>query len=232
MRVPAGVAGVLAEAVARPLAASWRWSRLEGPDRDVPSRDRPPFSLDPAVYALWHEHLLPLALAHRGAGVTALVSQHRDGEILTRVLGRLGHQAARGSSTRGGSEGLEAMIRAGREGHPLAFTPDGPQGPARRCKPGVLQAAAATGLPIVPLAASSSRGRRLASWDRFLIPAPFARVVVSRGAPLEVPAELAASGEDGVLGEGDGLRSWTARVEEAIEHERHRCERALGRAVT
>lgn len=230
MRIPAGVAGVLAEAAARPLAASWRWRVLAEPGRRA-APPRPPLPLEPAVYALWHEHLLPLALAHRGAGATALVSRHRDGEILTRVLRRLGHTAARGSSTRGGSEGLRAMIRAGRQGKPLAFTPDGPRGPARHCKPGIVRAAAETGLPIVPLSAAAARGRRLASWDRFLVPAPLTRVVIARGAPIDVPRALRGAWEDDALVDDERVRGWTEQVREALERERARCERSLDGAT-
>lgn len=225
MKVPPALAAPLAAGTARTLAATWRWRRI---DKDGEVRPvRPPLPLEPAVHALWHEHLLPLAMAHRGQGAVALVSEHRDGEILSRVLDGLDVEAARGSSTRGGEEGLREMVRAGRRGRPLAFTPDGPRGPARRCKPGVVRAAAATGLPVVPLSAAASRSRRLASWDRFLVPAPAAEVFVSRGDPLSVPEEAASAGEDP---DGEGLlRRWTRRVERALEAERRRCEAAADR---
>lgn len=222
MRVPPALAAPLAAGAARALAATWRWRRL-GADGE-PASVRPPLGLERAVHALWHEHLLPLAMAHRGQGAVALVSEHRDGEILTRVLDGLDVEAARGSSTRGGEEGLREMIRAGRAGRPLAFTPDGPRGPARRCKPGVVRAAAETGLPVIPLAAAASRFRRLGSWDRFLVPAPGARVVVSRGEPLTVPEVAARAPAD--EGSGGPLRRWTRRVERALEAERRRCEAA------
>lgn len=250
MKLPAAAAAAAAGAAARALSASWRWrvSRDEpGPAAAAGKRDRgeaagrregpgwrrvrPPVPLEPAVYALWHEHLLPLALLHRGEGAVALVSRHRDGEILARVLDGLGYRTARGSSTRGGDSGLREMIRAGREGTPLAFTPDGPRGPARTCKPGVVRAAAATGMPVVPTGAAASSGRRLGSWDDFLVPAPGATVCVSRGAPIAVPA---SGGGDGT-GDGGGaepargfdLEAWCRRVERAIEAERRRCEDAV-----
>lgn len=230
MRLPVPVVALLAEAVARPLAATWRW---RGPaDGSGLRAVRPPVSLEPAIYALWHEHLLPLAFAHRGQGVTALVSGHRDGEILTRVLRRLGHRAARGSSTRGGKEGLREMLEAAEVGHPLAFTPDGPRGPARRCKPGVVRAAAETGLPVIPLSAAASAGRRLGSWDRFLVPAPFARVVVSRGDPLEVPADVTGARNRDRDEEVERVRRWTERIADALEKERRRCEASLESAAT
>lgn len=224
MRIPPWLAAPLAGGAARALAATWRWRRV---DRDGEPRPvRPPVGLGRAVYALWHEHLLPLAMAHRGQGAVALISEHRDGEILTRVLDDLGVEAARGSSTRGGEAGLQEMIRAGRRGRPLAFTPDGPRGPARSCKPGVVRAAAETGHPVIPLGAAASRYRRLASWDRFLVPAPAARVYLSHGAPLEVPPPVAGARGGDEARDREVAARWTRRVEEALEEERRRCEAA------
>lgn len=221
LKVPAGPAAVAAGVAARGLGLTWSWRVREGgagPDGAPVWRDaRPLLELEPAVHVAWHEHLLPLALLHRQQGAVALVSRHRDGEILARVLRGLGYEVARGSSTRGGGAGLQRMVRAGRAGSPLAFTPDGPRGPARTCKPGAVRAAAETGLPVVPLAAAASAARRLGSWDRFMVPAPAARVWVSRGEALEVPPEAAHE-----VGE------WAARVGRALEAERRRAERAAG----
>lgn len=224
MKVPPRVAAPLAGGAARALATTWRWRRV-GPGGEVRPA-RPPLPLQPVVYALWHEHLLPLAMAHRGQDAVALVSEHRDGEILARVLDRLGMEAARGSSTRGGEDGLREMIRAGGAGRPLAFTPDGPRGPARKCKPGVVRAAAATGRPVVPLAAAASRFRRLASWDRFLVPAPLARVYLGRGEPLEVPGEAAGPPAEEPSDDPGAVGRWTRRVRQALEEQRRRCEAA------
>lgn len=225
MKVPPGLAAVAAEVVARGLGATWSWRMRGGGSGGAGAgrgpgewrRVRPPVPLGPGVYVAWHEHLLPLALLHRGQGVVALVSRHRDGEILARVLRRLGYETARGSSTRGGEAGLRAMIEAGRDGRPLAFTPDGPRGPARRCKPGAVRAAAESGLPVVPLAASATVSRRLGSWDQFMVPGPGARLHVVRGEPLSVPEEI----PDGHDAEAD-------RVGRALEDARRRAERAAG----
>ncbi len=227
LKVPVGPAALAAGLVARGLARTWSWrlrdagGEEEGTDGPADAATwrgvRPPVRLEPAVYVAWHEHLLPLALLHRGQGAMALVSRHRDGEILARVLRRLGYEVARGSSSRGGGAGLQRMVRAGRAGTPLAFTPDGPRGPDRQCKPGAVRAAAETGLPVVPLAAAATASRRLGSWDRFMVPAPGAGIRVARGEALEVPPRAAA--------EADG---WTRRVARALETERRRAERAAG----
>jgi lysophospholipid acyltransferase (LPLAT)-like uncharacterized protein len=139
------------------------------------------------VFVFWHQQLLPLVHYHRGEGIVVLVSEHGDGEYITRVILRHGFGVARGSSTRGGSQGLRQLVRAAREGHDLAITPDGPRGPARVFKPGALVAARLTGLPVVPLAVAASSAWHVNSWDRFMVPRPLARLHIAYGEPIEVP---------------------------------------------
>lgn len=200
------------------LARSWRFLELDGAGKSRRAATR----LAPAVYALWHAHLLPLALLHRGEGAVVLVSRHRDGELLATLLRQLGYLPVRGSSSRGGAAGLKEMIARGREGRPLGFTPDGPRGPAGRVKPGVVAAASATGRPIVPVAVAADRGWRFGSWDGFLVPAPFATVVISYGEPLLVPARVRTA----------EMPAWLEEVGERIDRERERCRGAVRAAST
>lgn len=130
----------------------------------------------PVVFVFWHGQLLPLVHYHRHEGIVVLVSEHEDGEYITRVLLRNGFQAVRGSSTRGGTKGLKGLVRAAREGRDLAVTPDGPKGPRGVFKPGALVAAQVAGLPVVPVALTASAGYRFRSWDGFLVPRPFSTV--------------------------------------------------------
>ena len=143
----------------------------------------------PVIFVFWHGQLLPLVHYHRREGIVVLVSEHADGEYITRILERNGFGTVRGSSTRGGTRGLRGLLRAAREGKDLALTPDGPQGPARVLKPGALAVARATGLPIIPVAAGASAAWRLRSWDGFLIPRPFSRVRIAYGEPVHVPRD-------------------------------------------
>ena len=83
--------------------------------------------------------------------------------------------------------GLRELLRKCKQGYDLAFTPDGPRGPLGVVQPGVILAAAASGFPVQPVAIAASRARRLRSWDRFLVPLPFAAVHVVYGDPLSVP---------------------------------------------
>lgn len=144
---------------------------------------------EPVILAFWHQQILPLAHYHRNEGIVVLVSQHKDGEYIARVIERRGFRTVRGSSTRGGAGGLKGLVRAARDGLDLGITPDGPKGPAREVKGGTLVAAQLSGLPIVPLAAGGARVWTLGSWDRFMIPKPFARIGVCYGAPVFVPRD-------------------------------------------
>jgi lysophospholipid acyltransferase (LPLAT)-like uncharacterized protein len=109
------------------------------------------------ILAFWHAQQLMVPTGYRGPGANVLISQHQDGEIIARIISRFGHQAVRGSSTRGGALALRELIRLGRSGADLVVTPDGPKGPRQVAKLGVVQLAKATGLPIVPLAFSCSK---------------------------------------------------------------------------
>jgi len=141
---------------------------------------------DHFILAFWHRHLLLMPYAYRGRKISVLVSQSTDGELIASTVARLGIDSTRGSSSRGGVSGMKAMLKKAADGWDIAFTPDGPRGPAREVQPGVILAAAATGLPIQPVAIAASRAKLLRSWDRFLVPLPFSTVHVVYGEPLIV----------------------------------------------
>ena len=163
----------------------WSWRvRVEGHEwlrRRTPGQDR-------VVFSLWHGQMLPILWSHEPrTGV--VVSEHRDGELITRVLEQFRMFAVRGSSSKGGTRALLEAVRVLREtGADMAFTPDGPRGPRHRVAPGALIAAHRAGVAIVPITSWSDRVWRLRSWDQFEIPKPFARVVIRYGAPERVEA--------------------------------------------
>jgi len=150
----------------------------------------------PVLYAFWHGSMVPLLFRHRDQGARVLVSRHGDGEIIARVLESYGYETARGSSSRGGVQGLREMLRAVQgQRRDLAITPDGPRGPRHVAKKGLIATAQGTGLPIVPIAAAPERAKTLGSWDGFMIPYPFSRVHVVYGAPWRVdPQQTGADG--------------------------------------
>lgn len=131
----------------------------------------------PIVFTLWHGELLPLLYQHREEGVSVLISEHSDGELIARIAMRLGFRTVRGSTSRGAARALLGLAREVMDGHDLAITPDGPRGPAKSVAPGSIVVAQRASAPMIGAAVSAARAWRLKSWDRFMIPRPFARVV-------------------------------------------------------
>lgn len=149
----------------------------------------------PYVLMSWHESLLPVMWHHRQLGIAALISEARDGQYLASFARGLGYRTIQGSSTRGGVKALRGAIRALEDGIPIGLTPDGPRGPRRVVKPGVVAAAGRGGALIVPVHAESKPAWRAKSWDRFLVPPPFARVRLAYGEPFTLERDTAGRQE-------------------------------------
>ena len=196
-----GPATVLGALVVRLLGATWRIDRtgLAAFDARIAAGER-------CVFAFWHARMFPLVYTHHHRAIVVLISRHHDGELIARIIERLGFRTARGSSTRGGEEGARDLLRFAEERALLAITPDGPRGPAEKVKPGLAWIASRSGLPVVPVATAARSAWVFRSWDRFRIPKPFTRVVVSYGEPIPVPADADA----------EALEQWRSRLDEAI----------------
>jgi lysophospholipid acyltransferase (LPLAT)-like uncharacterized protein len=155
----------------------------------------------PVILAFWHERLPLMGAAQwlarrrfpgvRPVGAHVLVSRHRDGRLVGRVVERFGFRMIYASSSKGGAAGLLALVRLLRAGQAVGITPDGPRGPRRRAAPGVAQLAALSGAPVVAAAVSASRHRRLRSWDRMMIPLPFGRGAIVFTDPVMVARDAA-----------------------------------------
>jgi lysophospholipid acyltransferase (LPLAT)-like uncharacterized protein len=141
------------------------------------------------IFALWHGELLPLLWHHRNQDVCVVISEHKDGEIIARIAHRLGYDTVRGSTSRGGGRALIGLIRAISAGHDAAVTADGPRGPAHVFAPGTAIAAQRSGAFVVGVRAQASRAWRLRSWDRFMVPKPFARIDVRYAEPTLITSE-------------------------------------------
>jgi lysophospholipid acyltransferase (LPLAT)-like uncharacterized protein len=139
------------------------------------------------MFVLWHGRLLAPAYLHRHEQLATLVSRSADGEYLSRLLVHWGYLPVRGSSSRGGMAAVRELAREARSGRSLVITPDGPRGPREVMKHGPLYVARLSGRPIIPVAAAADRGWWFEGWDRFLVPKPFARVLVKYGEPFYVP---------------------------------------------
>jgi len=150
---------------------------------------------EPIVFSLWHGQMLPLLYAHRDEGVTVLISEHSDGEIIARIATQFGFATIRGSTSRGAARALLGLARVVEEGGDLAITPDGPRGPAKSMAPGVGIVARRAKVPVIAAAASASSAWRLKSWDKFMIPRPFATVHIAYSDAIPVTTADAAAEE-------------------------------------
>ncbi|MGH7494366.1 MAG: lysophospholipid acyltransferase family protein [bacterium] len=144
----------------------------------------------PFIYCIWHGKILMPIFAHRNENNCAMVSEHADGEMIAQTLHRLGYLTVRGSSTRGGTRAMIAMIRTLKGGGVGAIMPDGPKGPRHVFKPGALVIAQRAQAYLLPFTFASTRAWVLKSWDHFTIPKPFSKSVAYYGEPIAVPAVL------------------------------------------
>ena len=170
------------------------------------------------IIAFWHGRMLllpPFYERYLKREAHVLISQHRDGELIARAISGFGLESIRGSSRRGGRDAMEEMKRRIREGVIIGITPDGPRGPGEKARRGTIELAHLTGAPVFPLSYAASHQKKLSSWDRFVIPAPFSKVVFVLGDPIRL------RGDEGLKGRQELTVLLEKRLIEAgIEAER------------
>ncbi len=181
----------LAAGLIRLMGATWRYrdvNAIDAQGNTVPVGITIP---GPVVFAFWHRTLLTCAHRFRNKDIAILISPSFDGELIARTVEYLGFYPLRGSSSRGGAVGLRAMADAYGEGHRCAFTADGPRGPNMVCKAGPVQLAQLSGATwIGAFHAQPDKRWEMKSWDRFMIPKPFATITF--GWPAHVTVDEAA----------------------------------------
>lgn len=199
----------------------WKW---EGRDVLQGVIDR----REPVIYAFWHSRILMMCplMQESPLPIRVLVSNNRDGEIISRVVQRFGHDTIRGSTRnpkktkqKGGGAALLEMLRHLAESGSAAITPDGPRGPRCKAQIGASVLSAQSGLPVIPLAYSTSRGKVMRSWDRFLLALPFGRGAYVVGAAIPPPA-----------GDEAALEAHRAHLESVLSDLMHRADAMVGRA--
>ena len=147
------------------------------------------------IVAFWHGRLLMMPLAwHRLTAFHMLISAHPDGRIIAGAMTYFDIDTIAGSTRRGGSAALRAMLKRLKEGACVGITPDGPRGPAMNASLGIVNIARRAQVPIVPLTYATSRRRVLGTWDRFHLALPFGRGVYLWGEPIEIAADLDDAG--------------------------------------
>lgn len=195
------------------LTSSWRISGYE-------SRDALKAADQPFIIALWHNRIamMPYAWASETHNLTVMASAHRDGRLVIEGLGRFGFDAVPVDSRRGGSGPTRQVLRLLQQGKCVGITPDGPRGPRMRLRGGMITIAAMAQVPIVPVAYSASRRRLLRSWDRFVLPLPFSRMVCLWGEPIAPPPR----------GDAQAFERVRQEVEARITELTNECDRRCG----
>ena len=185
-RAKAAVIAAVSTPIVEALGGTYRWHAHGAEHWDAVMRagDRP-------ILALWHGRILSATLYFRDRGVVAITSQNFDGEWIARLMGRFGYAAARGSTSRGGARALAQLKRGLSAGRPVAFTVDGPRGPARVVQPGAVWLAGASGHPILPFHIEAAKAWSVKSWDRHQIPKPGSDLAIAIGEPIYIDGTAA-----------------------------------------
>lgn len=177
----------------------------------------------PAVIVYWHQmHLfcgwLLTRKSRAGTPIAALTSPSVSGEVPAALMRRWGMRPVRGSSTRSAGEALREMHTiVAKEGNSILITADGPKGPRHEFKPGAILLAHTSKVPVIPMAYAASRRTHWKSWDAFIVPWPFSRVVVVVGAPWTPPPGFGIAGLPGAARElGERLQALSAEAEQLL----------------
>ncbi|NNC23235.1 lysophospholipid acyltransferase family protein [Salinisphaera sp. USBA-960] len=207
-RIGINTAAPPARALIQALTASWRTQPSRAIVDDVST---------PRIVCCWHRELAPAVshlLAQRRNGLQPgfLVSPSRDGEFAARVVTRLGGEAIRGSANRTGARALRDLYQTLQAGVTPLIHPDGPSGPALEAKSGAARLAQLTGFPLLPLRCRADRYWQLNTWDRLIIPKPFARI------EFEVAQPIAVGRHDDLDTKTDELATQLGQDEPRIVH--------------
>jgi lysophospholipid acyltransferase (LPLAT)-like uncharacterized protein len=171
---------------------SWTYKiRVINPDieKDILKRG------DIPIYVSWHQRFFPgIVFFATRKPISIMISQSRDGELISKIVNVLGWHPVRGSSSKGGGQALKEIKKLVRRGYKIAHIVDGPRGPLGVVKPGLIVIAQASGMPIVPVITSAEKKWVFNSWDRFIVPKPFSRVIIRFSDEIHVPRKLQGSG--------------------------------------
>ena len=199
--------------ILRALGSTWKW-RVSGAEHVEAINAR---GLHP-IHSFWHGRIFPATIYFQRRDIVVITSENYDGEWIARIIQKFGYGTARGSTSRGGPKALLQLVRDV-QSKGVAFTLDGPRGPAEVAQPGAVWLSKATGNPLLPFHAEAVSSWTLRSWDRTQIPKPFTTVALAIAEPLYVPRE---AGEP-------ALDEWRARLQESLAACKRQCARLLCR---
>jgi lysophospholipid acyltransferase (LPLAT)-like uncharacterized protein len=195
----------------RALGSTWNW-KVSGAEHVEAITAR---GLHP-IHSFWHGRIFPATIYFQRRGIVVITSENFDGEWIARIIQKFGYGTARGSTSRGGPKALLQLVRDVKS-KGVAFTLDGPRGPAEVAQPGAVWLSKATGNPLLPFHAEAASSWRLGSWDRTQIPKPFTTVAMAIREPIYVSRDA----DDRALDEA------RTALEASLAAARHECQRLL-----
>ncbi len=167
----------------------WMWSTritVEGEEPYRLLRDQ----RKAVILMVWHGRLFITPFFFRNRGIMPMISPSGDGELLVRLASGWGYKFLRGSGSHSMLKAWATLKDELAQGGEVVIVPDGPKGPGREMKPGALKLSQVTGAPIVPFSFSAAQRKIFGSWDGFLLPWPFQRLVAIYGEPFTVDPGL------------------------------------------
>jgi lysophospholipid acyltransferase (LPLAT)-like uncharacterized protein len=184
---------------------------VDRPDDDPPERG--------ALFICWHDHTFPVLHLFRNRGIYVMMSRSRAGQMQARFWSLYGWPIIWGSSKkREGIQALRETLKMLRMGKSVAFSPDGPKGPRHRAHPGVIYLASNAPASVIPLGVAADSFWQLPTWDKYLIPKPFARVHIHMAPAMTIPPNISK----------DEMAQWQERVEQEIDAAVQTCRERLG----
>jgi lysophospholipid acyltransferase (LPLAT)-like uncharacterized protein len=140
------------------------------------------------IYISWHQRFFPGIMFLSGRKpIAIIVSLSKDGDLISRIIELLGWYPVRGSSSKGGAKALRLVYEIMKKGYSLGHIVDGPRGPAGDVKPGLLVIAKTSGMPILPTIISAEKKWTFGSWDKFIIPKPFSKILIRFNNTVYIP---------------------------------------------
>jgi lysophospholipid acyltransferase (LPLAT)-like uncharacterized protein len=140
-----------------------------------------------AIFAFWHGRMMLCpTICPPNRAMHVLISEHRDGKLISSVIKHFNQDTIVGSSSKGGTEAVKVILRAIKAGDNISITPDGPRGPCQEAAMGVVTIARLSKKPVLPVTFYSDHAKRLRSWDRFMLALPFGRIAFCVGAPIMI----------------------------------------------
>lgn len=175
---------------------------------------------DNAIFAFWHGRMMMLpAFCPPKRQMRVLISRHRDGSLISRVIAHFGQETVSGSTSKGGKEAASEILKALKNGDNISITPDGPRGPSQVATKGVVALSRMSGKVILPITFACSRGTHMNSWDRFTLAKPFGRIVFCVGQPMMVPESTTGDEEERMRADVERAMNHIVDMAEAYLHE-------------